>query len=218
MSGKDIDIRLYKERDDDFCIIGNKLQFRASEQNEAGRNYINRNALLTKGNFDPIRIRLRIMPISRAPLAQGKTPEFYFLEAAKKSLSGDLTSAIELLKRGLHINPNHFICRFNHGVLLFKFGLIKDAAEDFDMLTTHQHGRRDPWVFYNLATCLIQLGRPNKPLYAQEKERKMVRKTSLLNALNIQGSSSNVPMFGASAKTSSMSIGGGDVSGTSKKI
>lgn len=64
------------------------------------------------------------MPISRAPLAQGKTPEFYFLEAAKKSLSGDLTNALELLKRGLNINPNHFICRFNHGVLMFKFGLI----------------------------------------------------------------------------------------------
>lgn len=25
VTGKDIDIRLYKERDDDYCIIGNKL-------------------------------------------------------------------------------------------------------------------------------------------------------------------------------------------------
>ena len=49
----------------------------------------------TKGNFDPIRIRLRIMPVSKAPLAQGKTPDYYFIEAAKKSLSGDLLQAIE---------------------------------------------------------------------------------------------------------------------------
>ena len=34
-----VDVRLYKERDDDFRIIGNKLQYRASEQAEPGRNY-----------------------------------------------------------------------------------------------------------------------------------------------------------------------------------
>lgn len=71
------------------------------------------------------------MPLSKAPLAQGKTPDFYFINAAKKSLSGDLLSAIEQLKRGLLINPNHFLCRFNHGVLMFKFGLIKEAEKDF---------------------------------------------------------------------------------------
>ena len=85
----------------------------------------------TKDGFDPIRIRLRIMPISRAPLAQGKTPDYYFLEAAKKALGGDLTAAIEQLKRALILNPNHFICRFNHGVLMFKFGLIQEAMNDF---------------------------------------------------------------------------------------
>ena len=26
-----VDVRLYKERGDDYCIIGNKLQFRACE-------------------------------------------------------------------------------------------------------------------------------------------------------------------------------------------
>ena len=29
----DIDVRLYKERNDDYCIIGNKIQYRASEEN-----------------------------------------------------------------------------------------------------------------------------------------------------------------------------------------
>ena len=131
------------------------MQYRASEENKSGQNYSHKQALETKGNFDPIRICLRIMPISRAPLAQGKTPDYYFREAAKKSLSGDLTNAIEQLKRGLIINPNHFICRFNHGVLMFKFGLIREASKDFEQLTQHPHGMRDPWVFYNFATCLI---------------------------------------------------------------
>ena len=111
------------------------MQYRASEQTTLGHNYSNKQAMDTKSSFDPIRIRLRIMPISRAPLAQGKTPDFYFIEAAKKSLSGDLTSAVESLKRGLMINPKHFICRFNHGVLMFKFGLIREARKDFEELT-----------------------------------------------------------------------------------
>ena len=127
----EVDVRLYKERDDDYAIIGNKMQYRASEQNVPGRNYSNKQGLETKGNFDPIRIRLRIMPVSRAPLAQGKTPDYYFIQSAKKALSGDLLSAIEMLKRGLLINPNHLLCRFNHGVLMFKFGLIKEAESDF---------------------------------------------------------------------------------------
>ena len=76
-----------------------------------------------------------------------------------------------MLKRGLLINPNHFICRFNHGVLMFKFGFIQNASKDFERLTKHPHGSKDPWVFYNLATCLIQLGKPEKPLYEQEVER-----------------------------------------------
>lgn len=79
------------------------------------------------------------------------------------------------------------------------------------MLTSNSHGRRDPWVYYNLATCLIQLGRPSKPLYAQEKEekeKKMVRKQSVLNALHLQGSQHNQPMFGGSSKNSTMSVVG----------
>lgn len=57
--------------------------------------------------------------------------DFYFREAAKKSLMGDLTYAVDLLKRGLLMKPDHYQCRFNHGVLMFKFGLIRIAVEDF---------------------------------------------------------------------------------------
>ena len=38
---------------------------------------------------------------------------------------------------------------------MFKFGLIKEATKDFEQLITHPHGMKDPWVYYNLATCLI---------------------------------------------------------------
>jgi hypothetical protein len=68
------------------------------------------------------------MPISRAPGAKGMNSDYYFIEASKKSIRGELTSAIELLNRGLNLDPTHFLCRFNHGVLLFKFGLICEAA------------------------------------------------------------------------------------------
>jgi hypothetical protein len=68
------------------------------------------------------------MPISRAPCAKGMNSDYYFIEAGKKSIRGELTSAIELLNRGLNLDPTHYLCRFNHGVLLFKFGLICEAA------------------------------------------------------------------------------------------
>jgi len=61
---------------------------------------------------------------------------------------------------------------------MFKFGLIKEATKDFEQLTKHPHGMKDPWVFYNLATCLIQMGQPSRPLYEQEKEFEQKRKLS----------------------------------------
>jgi len=67
------------------------------------------------------------MPMTRAPKNQGKTPDFYFMEATKLSLSNNLTQAIESLHKGLSINPIHLYCRFTHGVLMFKLGLISQA-------------------------------------------------------------------------------------------
>ena len=40
-------------------------------------------------------------------------------------------------------------------------GLIKEAAEDFDMLIDAK--QKEPWVYFNLATCLISLGKPLDP-------------------------------------------------------
>ena len=98
------------------------------------RRFIDRNVKILEKFFDPLRIRLRVMPVSRAPLIQGKNSDYYFIEGAKLSLKGDLTNAIEQLKKGLELKPNHLLCRFNHGVLMFKFGLIQEATQDFEML------------------------------------------------------------------------------------
>ena len=81
--------------------------------------------------FDPLRIRLRVMPLARAPLTIGKNSDFYFIEACKLSLKNDLPSALEMLTRGLDLKPTHFLCRFNHGVLMFKLGLLQEAISDF---------------------------------------------------------------------------------------
>ncbi len=85
-------------------------------------------------------------------------PDFYFVEAGKKALGGDLTSALDYLKRGLAINPTHYFCAFNHGVLLFKFGLIAEAADEFYALTKIYS--KEAWPSYNLAICLLCMGLP----------------------------------------------------------
>lgn len=52
---------------------------------------------------------------------------------------------------------------------MFKFGLIKEAEKDFRALTTHYQGYKEPWVYYNLATCQIQLGHPEAENDTQSK-------------------------------------------------
>jgi hypothetical protein len=96
---------------------------------EKGRRYVNKNnASMLVESFDPIRIRLRVIPIAKAPVGKGKNSDFYFVEAGKKSLRGELPQALDLLRRGLAIDPKHFLCRFGHGVLQFKFGLVFEAS------------------------------------------------------------------------------------------
>lgn len=118
------------------------------------RKYIDKNNIkILEKFFDPLRIRLRIMPISKAPLSSGKNADHYFVEACKLSTKGDLPKALELLKRGLELKPTHYLCRFNHGVILFKLGLILEAAQDFEKALTLSP--KDPPAAYNLAvSCL----------------------------------------------------------------
>jgi hypothetical protein len=41
--------------------------------------------------FDPIRVKLRVIPISRAPSSKAMNADYYFIEAGKKAQSGQLT-------------------------------------------------------------------------------------------------------------------------------
>jgi hypothetical protein len=87
------DTNLYKERGEEYPIIANKILHLGNEKQE--RPYRNKtNYSMLKESFDPIRIRLRLMPISRAR-AKGMNADYYFLEAGKKSMRGNLTAAIE---------------------------------------------------------------------------------------------------------------------------
>lgn len=96
------------------------------------------------------------MPVSKAPCAKGMNEDHFFVQAGKKAISGELTAAIDMLKRGLAIKPNHYLCKFNHGVVQFKFGLITEASQDFYDLT--QDCPDEAWPHYNLAVCLTQMG------------------------------------------------------------
>ena len=131
---------------------------------DVDRQYVNHNVKTIQNSFDPIRIRLRVMPVSRAPLVRAKNSDYYFIEAGKNANCGAIPDAIELLKRGLAIKDNHFLCRFNHGVIMFKIGLIEEASNDFMSLTTEMPGKKDAWVYFNLATCFLQMGKPLKPV------------------------------------------------------
>jgi tetratricopeptide (TPR) repeat protein len=112
--------------------LSNRLRTRASLPE---RKYVDKaNIRILEKFFDPLRVRLRVMPINRAPLTIGKNADFYFIEGSKLGLKGDLPKALELLKRGLEIKPNHYLCRFNHGVILFKLGFILEATKDFEDL------------------------------------------------------------------------------------
>ena len=102
------------------------------------------------------------MPTTRAPVGQGKSPDFYFIEATKHSLTNNLTIAIESLHKGLEINPTHLFCRFTHGVLMFKLGLLSQAKFDFELIADYYP--REKILKFNHALTLLQLGRYKEAL------------------------------------------------------
>mmetsp|Transcript_30938 Transcript_30938/g.30419 ORF Transcript_30938/g.30419 Transcript_30938/m.30419 type:complete len:108 (-) Transcript_30938:151-474(-) len=79
-----LDISLYKERNDQFKIISNNIFARANMNGK--HRYVHKTVKSVSRFFDPLRIRLRVMPLRRAPLVQGKNSDYYFVEAAKTSL------------------------------------------------------------------------------------------------------------------------------------
>jgi tetratricopeptide (TPR) repeat protein len=132
--------------------LSNRLRTRAYLPE---RKYVDKvNIRILEKFFDPLRVRLRVMPINRAPITIGKNSDFYFIEGSKLGLKGDLPKALEFLKRGLEIKPNHYLCRFNHGVILFKLGFIIESTKDFESLL--EKNPNDPIIAYNLAVAYVQ--------------------------------------------------------------
>lgn len=62
-----LDIALYKERNDTYKLISNRIKTRALMTD---RKYLDKtNIKILEKFFDPLRIRLRVLPIQRAPLS-----------------------------------------------------------------------------------------------------------------------------------------------------
>lgn len=59
------DINIFQQRDDDYKIISNRIKILARK--ELRRQYIHKDLKGYENTFDPIRMKLRVMPIERAP-------------------------------------------------------------------------------------------------------------------------------------------------------
>mmetsp|Transcript_2970 Transcript_2970/g.4557 ORF Transcript_2970/g.4557 Transcript_2970/m.4557 type:complete len:169 (+) Transcript_2970:3229-3735(+) len=147
--------------------------------------------MLTHETYDPLRLKIRIMPITRAPKNQGKTPDFYFMEASKLSLRNNLTQAIESLHKGLNINPLHLYCRFTHGVIMFKLGLLSQAKHDFQML--FERNPKEFLLHYNYALTLLQLGEYSQAIDAIDQLIKSSQDNKQYGQSKKNGTASSTP-------------------------
>jgi tetratricopeptide (TPR) repeat protein len=124
------------------------------------RIYTNKNIQKYYRMYNPLQKfnRIKVIPIERIGyIIPGKNPNAYFLMAAKQALVNELTLAIETTNKGLVADPNHLFCRFLHGVLMYKLGLLVDAESDFKVVTKIHP--RELAGHYNYALCLFQMGK-----------------------------------------------------------
>ena len=132
------------------------------------RIYTNKNVQKYYNMYNPLQKfnRIKVIPIERIGyIIPGKNPNYYFLMAAKQALVNELTLAIETTNKGLIVDPQHLYCRFLHGVLMFKLGLLVDAESDFR--TVSKLHPKELAGHYNHALCLFQMGQyyeAEKPL------------------------------------------------------
>ena len=83
------ELNLYHAKKDAFKIISNRI--RILNREGLTRKYWHhdqKHSVSCKdlGNFDPydpIRCKLRVMPLKRAPASSGKNSDFYFIQASK---------------------------------------------------------------------------------------------------------------------------------------
>ena len=57
----------------------------------------------------------------------GKNADYFFLKGFKYADSEEYAHAMSSYLKGLDIKSDHLLCRYNLGVILFKFGLYDEA-------------------------------------------------------------------------------------------
>jgi len=90
-------------------------------------------------------------------MQQGRNAFYYFIEASIHAIRNDLTYAIQSLHTGLQMEPTNLHCRFTHGVLMFKLGLMNQAEFDFEVCSRLYP--KEPLCHYNFALTLLQRNR-----------------------------------------------------------
>lgn len=117
------DCNIMQIRNITHTVTSTRLRILA--QQDLPRRYIHKDQFLYDKTFDPLRMRFKVKTIDDATVTSGKGPEHYFIQAMKYCERNMVPSAIEEFRKGLMIKPDHLQCRFNHGVLMFKLGLIR---------------------------------------------------------------------------------------------
>lgn len=148
------DVNIMQIRNTKHNIVSTRLRILA--QQDLPRRYIHKDQFLYDQTFDPIRMKFKVKTIDEATVTSGKGPEHYFIQAMKYCERNLIPQAIEEFRKGLMIKPDHLLCRFNHGVLMFKLGLVKQSEYDFQLLVDKK--TKDPGAYYNLAVVKVQQG------------------------------------------------------------
>ena len=74
------------------------------------------------------------------------------------------------------------LCRFTHGVIMFKLGLLTQAKEDFEMILPLYP--KEYFISYNLALTLLQIGDYLGALSVLEEQLKKSKEASLTATSN----------------------------------
>jgi predicted Zn-dependent protease len=154
------DVNIMQIRNINHNITSTRLRILA--QQDLPRRYVHKDQFHYDQTFDPIRMKFKVKTIEDATVTSGKGPEHYFIQAMKYCERNMIPQAIDESRKGLMIKPDHLQCRFNHGVLMFKLGLIKQSESDFQMLVDTK--TKDPGAYYNLAIVKMQQGNYNAAL------------------------------------------------------
>lgn len=140
-------------------------QSRAPPQDLNKHGFIHQQA--PKEAFDPLRLKVLVLPFQDAnPI--GKNADYFFLKAFKHSAAEDYAHALSSYLKGLEIKPDHLLCRFNLGVILFRLGLFEEAYSQYHTLLAQGYAEK-PIVHYNLALACLQCGKYSESLKIARK-------------------------------------------------